>query len=216
MDIRCIIPSVFAWAVLASGVSFGATTLQFSAAPIGATNFANQSGTVTDGMRWGIIISSTNSTFNAGSYDPFDATQSGFLSVGGVTTDDYYFSTGLFTGTLGSPFFTGVEAGSGAISSANNVPSTGDTVSNVNGGDSFGIIWFASSTANEGDFYGFLTDAAFVLPASGINSFTAPFAGADPIRSASFQFQAIPEPSRALLLGLAGMIGLMRRRRRKA
>jgi len=213
MTLRSLIQSTCFLAVLTGGVCYSATTLQFSQGGTGATNFADQNGTVTNGMRWGIIISSTNSTFNAGSYDPFDATLSGFLFVGGIATDDYYFATGEFTAALGGPFFTGVEAGNGGITTANNVPSTDDLVPNVNGGDSFGIIWFATSTANEGDYYGFLTDASFVLPASGINAFTAPFVGEDPIRSATFQFQAIPEPSRFLLIGFAGLLGLLRRRR---
>jgi hypothetical protein len=213
MTLRRLFQSTCLLAVMTGGVCFSATTLQFSNGGTGATNFADQNGTVTNGMRWGIIISSTNSTFNAGSYDPFDATLSGFLSVGGVATDDYYFATGTVTGPLGDPFFTGVEAGNGGISTANGVPSTGDLVPNVNGGDSFGIIWFASSTANENDYYGFMTDASFLLPSSGTVAFTSPFVGEDPIRSATFQFQAIPEPSRFLLIGLAGLVGIMRRRR---
>lgn len=213
MTPRAFIQSILAWLILTGAVSRGATTLQFSADGYGATNFANQSGVVTNGMLWGIIISSTNSTFNAGTYDPFNTALSGFLSVGGVVTDDYYFATGTSTSTIEPPFFNGVEAGNGSITSVSGVPSTGDGVSNVNGGDSFGIIWFASSTANDGDYYGFLTDATFILPASGIESFTAPFVGEDPIRSATHQFQVIPEPSRFLLIGLAGLAGVMRRRR---
>lgn len=206
--------------LLFGGATQAATTLQFSVSPNGATNFANASGTVTNGMLWGVVIDSNGNGFSgsgAGFYDAFNPGVSGFLSSGGSLTDDYYFATGVSTSTLGAPFFSGSEAGSGAITTANNVPSTGDGVSGVNAADPFALIWFATSTAANGDKYGMFTTGAFSLPASGIVNFSSTFAGADPVRSASNSIGGagpVPEPSRLMLLGL-GAMGLVFRRRRE-
>lgn len=204
-----------------TSAALAATSLQFSVSPNGATNFSDAAGIAgVNGMRWGVIISSTNSTFEGSlgglnSYDPFDQAVSGFLSVGSVLTDDYYFANGgaVTTVSIGPPFFTGAEMGNGSITLANNVPSTGDAVPNVAGGDPFGLIWLASSTANTNDKYGFFTDTSFLLPATGPVNFSAAFAGADPIRAANLTVGGVPEPSRFLLIGL-GCIGLLLRRRR--
>jgi MYXO-CTERM domain-containing protein len=191
-----------------------ATTLQFSVSPTGATNFANASGTATNGMLWGVVIA-TSASFSSGSYDAFNPNVSGFLNSGGVATTDYYFATSTSTQALTGPFFTGNEAGNGAITTANNVPTTGDGVSGVVAGDKFGLLWLPTSTAATNDNYGFYTNAAFTLQSSGVINYSSVFAGADPIRSASFTVgaSAVPEPSRAILavLGL-GLITLRRRR----
>lgn len=203
--------------LLAVSKAAATTTLQFSISGIGATNFANASSVATNGMRWGVIISSTNATFAGSSvgYDPFNQAVSGFLTVGGIATDDYYFANGaVTTSTLGAPFFSGVEAGSGAITTANNVPTTGDGITNVAAGDPFALIWMPSSTANLGDKYGLMANASFVLPASGITAFTNPFIGADPLRPATFTFTSVPEPSKLILFGF-GLCCLTLRRNRK-
>ncbi|WP_397385303.1 PEP-CTERM sorting domain-containing protein [Prosthecobacter sp.] len=192
-----------------------ATTLQFSVSPDGATNFANASGTATNGMLWGVVIA-TSASFSSGSYDTFNPSVSGFLNSGGVATTDYYFATGLSTQALTSPFFTGNEAGNGGITTAFGVPTTGDGVSGVDAGDKFGLLWLPTSTAATNDNYGFYTNAAFTLQSSAsVVNYSSVFAGADPIRSASFTVgaSAVPEPSRAILavLGL-GLITLRRRR----
>ncbi len=191
-----------------------ATTLQFSVSPNGATNFANATGTATNGMLYGVVIA-TSTSFSSGSYDTFNPSVSGFLNSGGAATTDYYFATGLSTQALTGPFFTGSEAGNGGISTVNNVPTTGDGVAGVDAGDKFGLLWLPTSTAANNDNYGFFTDAAFTLQSSGVVNYSSVFAGADPIRSASFTIgaSAVPEPSRAILaiLGL-GLISLRRRR----
>ena len=189
------------------------TTLQFSLNPNGATNFANAAGTATNGMLWGVVIA-TSSNFASGSYDAFTPAVSGFLNSGGSATTDYYFATGTSTSQLGNPFFTGSEAGAGGITTASSVPTTGDGVSGVLAGDKFGLLWLANSTAANGSNYGFYTNAAFSLPASGVNNFSSVFAGADPIRSANLTIGGAPEPSRAILAALGlGLIALRRRRR---
>ncbi len=207
---------LFATALVAFGVLTSATattTLQFSNAPNGATNFANASGVVTNGMLWGVVIDSSGNGFSGTAYDTFNTGTSGFLSAGGSLTDDYYFFTNNSTQSLGPPFYSGVEAGSGAITTANAVPTTGDGVSGVGSGDAFSLIWFATSTANIGDNYGMFTDASFTLQSSGIVNYSGVFAGSDPVRSATFTIGGVPEPSRMMLLGF-GLAGLFFRRRR--
>jgi len=192
------------------------TTLQFSLSPNGATNFANSSGVATNGMLWGVVIDSSGNGFSSTAYDSFNSNSSGFLSTGGSATDDYYFFTNTSTQSAGLPFFSGVEAGNGAITTANNVPTTGDGVSGVASGDAFALIWFESSTANNGNRYGMFTNPAFTLQASGIVNYSAVFTGSDPIRSANLTIGGagpIPEPSRVMLLGF-GLAGLFFRRRR--
>ncbi len=192
------------------------TTLQFSASPNGATNFANAAGTATNGMLWGVVIA-TSASFSSGSYDTFNPNVSGFLNSGGAATTDYYFATATSTQALTGPFFNGSEAGNGGITTANNVPTTGDGVSGVVSGDKFGLLWLPTSTAANSDKYGFFTNAAFTLQSSGVVNYSSVFAGADPIRSASSTIgvSAAPEPSRAILAALGlGLLTLRRRRRR--
>jgi hypothetical protein len=212
---------IFLFALL-NGSLFAATTLQFSVPFTGsiASNFADQFGNTspTNPMQWGIVIDTGGNGF-AGmgqAYTEFapGPSTSGFLQFGGVASDDFFLTSGFTMGDTSALFESGFTAPGG--------PGTiGDIVVNYTGGvapgQSYGIIWFSTNSSGANDYYGFLNLGA-VLPADNLPAFdaSAPFAGADPIRSASFQFQAIPEPSRALLLGLAGMIGLMRRRRRKA
>ena len=206
----------FVAALAALGVLTSAsatTTLQFSNPPNGATNFANASGVVTNGMLWGVVIDSAGNGFSATAYDAFNTGASGFLNAGGSATDDYYFFTNSSTQTIGLPFYTGGEAGSGAITTANFVPTTGDGVLGVGSGDAFSLIWFATNTANIGDNYGMFTDASFTLQSSGVVNYSGVFAGSDPIRSATNTIGGVPEPSRMMLLGL-GLAGLFFRRRR--
>ena len=199
-------------------VSFGtaahsAVTLQFSQGGKGATGFSNAAGTPTNGMRWGIVIDTSGNGFGDGTYDSITLGSNGFVNANGSATDDYFVDTGLLTQSIGAPFFAGVEAGAGAITTTNTVPDPG-TVTGLTAGDAFGIIWFDSNSGADGAKYGFFTSASFQMPGAGaVTSFSDAFAGADPSRSASLTFGAVPEPSRIVLLGLAGL-GLMIRRRR--
>lgn len=197
------------------------TTLRFSVTGTNrATGFSDQNGVAgVDGMRYGMIISTTDGSFTAGTYDVFDNSVSQFLKVGGLDTDDYYFTPGTLptTNTLSA---TGIDpGGAGGISSIAGAPNgTDGLIAGVSTNDPFALMWFAVTPTANGSAYGVFTDPSFLLPASGaLVDFNAPFlgAGADPIKAASFTFggAVVPEPSRAILAGL-GLMGLMLRRRR--
>ncbi len=214
--IRSILLALFA---LATSCAFADVTLQFSQISVGrASGFANSAGVATNGMRWGIVVSTVNAGFNGGAYDVFDNTVSGFLKVGGVTTDDYYVYSGLSTAAVGAT--GGDPGGAGGITTLNPVPFGG--ASGIGQGNPFNLIWFESAPA-DGTNYGMMSNALFVIPANGTGtSFAAaPGAGtgvfggptADPLKPANLSFAAVPEPSRMILLGF-GLVGVFFRRRR--
>lgn len=217
-----------------------AVIYQFSVTGVNrATGFANSSGAVTDGMRWGLLFDTTGNGFSGftgsgnatasgsnGVYDAFVTTASGFLNANSSATDDYYWvptnpAASIVTSTLTA---AGSDpGGSGGILTAQGSPVGTDTLpSGLNAGDKFAIIWFESGNAAggggaAGNRYGIFTDASFVLPASGAGPFpfNSPFTGsvADATKAANLTIAGAPEPSRALLLGF-GAVGLMFRRRR--
>ena len=195
-------------------------TLQFNESYVSGipSNLANAGGIITNGMRWGIIVSTSDSSFAGGgtNYDAYAATPTtaGFLSYGNAVTDDYYIP-GTFTddasALLEGDFTT--AGGQGSIIDDLIVSLTGGVSLN----DKFALVWFSDNTSANGSKYGFFTDASFVMPADGsLTGFGAPFVGNDPTRVASNTFgTVIPEPSRAVLL-LGGALGLAMRRRRVA
>jgi len=194
--------------------SFATVTLQFSQTSVGrATGFANNAGTPTNGMRWGIVVDGSGNGFGAGNYDVFDNTTSGFLSASSTVTDDFFVTTGLLTSNQTA---TGTDpGGTGGITSLASIFAA--YPAGVGSGDAFRIIWFESTPA-AGSFYGMFADALFTLPPDGnTQSYASVFAGAiaDPAKPANLQFPGtiIPEPSRALLIGF-GLVGLFLRRKR--
>ena len=187
-------------------------TLQFSqTGEARATGFADHNGTPTNGMSWGIIVDGSGNGFQAGNYDVFSSSTSGFLSVAGLQTDDYFVASGLVTGNQSA---TGTDpGGAGGITSLANAFAS--YPSGIGTGDAFRLVWFESAPT-DGSYYGTFGDASFSLPSDGsTTSYASVFAGAtaDPAKPASHQFGAVPEPSRLLLLGMA-MAGLIFRRRR--
>ena len=211
MQLRHILTTA---AVLAfAHVASATVTLQFGQTGVArATGFANSAGTPVTGMTWGIIVDGSGNGFQAGSYDVFSSattTDGRQLFAGGVATDDYYFSTGLSTGTA-----TPTSDDPGGVGSITQLTSILTTIpSGIGTGDAFRIVWFETPPA-DGTFYGTFGDASFLLPSDGsTTSFASVFAGstADPAKAATHQF--VPEPSRFMLLGLA-LVGLIFRRRR--
>lgn len=206
-----------------SGEARAAVTLVFSQPFVGkiASNFANFGGVATNGMRWGVIVDTSNNGFsNSGlSYDAYAAgvTTNGFFGNAGAATDDYFIAGGLTAdSSLTSEVDTGIAGAAGTIFNTSSIPLTASG-GVVNTGQKFALVWFSTNTSDAGDHYGFFTDVSFVLPSDGSTTpFDGLFAGADPIRSASNTFAAVagvPEPSRMLLVGF-GALGLMFRRRR--
>ena len=209
--------------LLINSAAYGTVTLQISQAFSGgiASGFSTKTGvTGVDGLRWGIIVDTTGNGFaNSGlSYSGITGgpTASGFMRIdGSTTTDDYFFAatalTADFSALLEGDFST--AGGKGTIDEIAGVP-FGTNGIGLN--DSFAIVWFDGSTTNDGDYYGFLTNPAFVIPADGNTSaYDSPFVGTDAVKNANLQFggAAVPEPSRLILLGL-GFAGLIWRRKR--
>lgn len=218
------IPSFFT-VLLVTAVSLSAhatVTLHFNDAYTTGlpNNLANAAGSVSNGMRWGIVVSTTDGSFAGGgtSYDAYTigSATAGFLSHNGAVTDDYYIP-GTFTadGSFLAAGDGGVTAGNGSIVDDLVVSLT----SGVSVNDLFTLIWFGSAGNGSaaGDKYGIFSSPSFVMTADGTDPiYGAAFEGNDPIRSASNTFQSsspIPEPSRVLFLALGGMGLLMRRRR---
>lgn len=229
MRINVLLPILLVSGLIGSK-SFADTTIQFYEPYSNGIvdNLANASGVAANGMRWGVIVSTTNATFAgsgplaANNYDAYAAgsNAAGFLSVGGVVTDDYYIPGALTVD--GSLLFPGGDngdtPGNGSILNDIAVAYT----NGISNGDRFALVWFASAgnASTAGSKYGFIEDASFVLPSDTGASvgYTTPFVGADALHTATNTFQSVgatPEPSRALLVGI-GALGLVVRRRRRA
>ncbi len=215
-----------ALAAFAQGSAFAGATIQFAEPFFGGipSNLANASGAVTNGMKWGIVVDTSGNGFaNSGSSYDFYAggvNSAGFFSANGGTSDDYFIpgtvtvdasSLGLQEGDLST------VPGNGSIVDDLIFNPAYSSVTGLGIGDSFALIWFSSSTSAAGDKYGFFANPSFTMPSEGNpTSYGTPFAGTDPVRTASNTFQnptLAPEPSRVMFLALGGLGLLMRRRR---
>lgn len=190
------------------------------------SGFANSAGVATNGMRYGIVIDTAGNGFNAGAYTDFDTNVGGFLSTLSGLTDDYFWSavgnppldphssvdpSGLTFDSTGFSEAGGGVGGAGTVSDILKVPFG---VNGITTNDVFQLIWFQSSTANAGDRYGMFSHSSFLIPGGGaFENLSGNFGTTDPIKPANFTIQAIPEPSRAMLVGL-GVLGMVFRRRR--
>jgi hypothetical protein len=171
---------------------------------IDQSGFANFASTPTNGMTWGIVVDTspggTDLSLISDGIGPLTITSDGFLSVDGTVTPDYYFwndsaLTANQTTTDGPPpsFSLGYIGTTGPLTTDEN---------GVEAGDPFGIIWFQSNGSG-GDYYGFLTDPSFVLPADGDTlDFSSDISSAD--KPADYMVSEIPEPS-PLTLAFGGL-----------
>lgn len=209
------IKSLVLFAALSGFASAATVNIQISQGSNQATNFANANGTVSNGLVWGLMISTANTTFSV-----FDE---GFVlstSLSGKVlpgTDDYFISSSVLTaqGT------TTDLANPGKINIMNGIVVNDSLTNPIATGNQFAIVWFDSTVTSAtqslqgGMKYGLITNAAWTIPASGgTQNISASFAGSpDPVKLANgFTVTGVPEPS-AAILGAIGALGLLRRRR---
>lgn len=197
---------LLALSVFPAASMMGSVTLN-----INISGLENSSGTVTNGMEFGIIVDTSAGAngFEAGSYTGFDITTNGqFLSTtSGVTDDWFVYGGSLGTGQTPPVTSNNVVLGDGWVGIQN------INFVNLSQGNEFAVIWFPSGTASSsGDDYGFFTDTGgttnMVIPSDG-NSSSAPTS----VSTKSVDFQVVPEPSTLAFFGLFGFIFLFVRRR---
>lgn len=208
---------ILALVFLSKLASAATVNIQISQGANQATNFANAAGSASNGLVWGLMISSSDNVFSA-LPENFQLSN----NLGGSlipTTDDYFISSSIFTSqgtTADSGNFGKINIMNGIVIS---VPATNALVP----GNRFAIVWFDSTVTSStqalagGTQYGLLTNSTFVLPAAAGTTNVSSFfsASPDPVKTANtftVPTASVPEPS-AALLGMLGALGLLRRRR---
>lgn len=145
-------------------------------------------------MQWGIIVDTAGNGFAnaATNYDAYTPGVgiAGFLSVGGVVTDDYYIPGSLTQdATIWTEADGTTSGGIGAIlDDLTDVPLTNGVATDR----AFAVVWFSNNTSISGSRYGFLTDPSFIVPGdSSTYDFSKVFNGNDPVRTASKTFGVV-------------------------
>jgi len=157
--------------------------------------YRNNAGVITNGMRWGILVDTNGSGFNAGAYEGLPSSTEGYLLNGGVASDDYYFENAgkLTTDNTGNPIF----GAGGFIDNVRIVYDlTTDPDTNVlDEGMNFALLW------SDGNNYGLQQNPNFVIPGVTISEdYQAAAQSASALeKTAQFTFTAVPEPSAAFL-----------------
>jgi len=164
-------------------------------------------------MTWGIVVDRAGGDNGFGLGSELSST----FQYGNAANPTLQLANGLIGGTddylILSANTTSAFAGANGVASQIifNLAAAG-----LAGGEKFAIIWFetgaAGGTISQGAKYGIITNDAFVVPASeGATVDVVAGRGQSPLGGTTFTY-AIPEPS-AVLLGLLGAVGLIRRRR---
>lgn len=216
-------------ALIASPVCHASVSLVFSEVdkPI-LSGLRSSDGSQSADLFWGIVVSSTGSSFSA-----LSAASSGTVLENGADFGNglLFFEVGLNTIDIPSDVTSG-EFGDGVAISAEFDPyvfasgTSNPLYPDITPGDAVAIVWFDSgiisgSTLFPGSPYGIITPAdvtspqaaALDLPSDGATEdFTTHFQGDEPIRNANLAFVAVPEPATLSLAGL-GLLGFLRRRR---
>ncbi len=222
-----------------TGVSHSATlTFTNSGLTQYATGFGDSSSNIASGLIWGVVVDTSGNGFSTSNWSA-GFTYSGGNTTGialvnslGVMTDDVLYINTSVTSALGSAV-DGASVGDGRVNSINSVDynntplgynsatGTAPTTASLPN-KNFAIIWFdrgiaLGATSISGQKFGLATVGTNVSPTfttpgdnSNVIDFSAAFAGADPVKSATFSL--IPEPSTFLLSSL-GVLALLRRRR---
>ncbi|MDP0500158.1 MAG: PEP-CTERM sorting domain-containing protein [Verrucomicrobiota bacterium JB022] len=167
--------------------------------------FGNTEGIPTNGMNFAIVADTGGDGFALGEYLAFDITaNSQFLPTGGGLSDDLFlFGINGLTSTVFAPPLSS----NGAIGSIVNVPYDSLTLSP---GMEFGLIWFDSNAANEGDYYGFVRGIDWVLGSDG-----DAISGLESVVPGAAGYMIIPEPGTyALAFGAGALLWASFRRRR--
>lgn len=193
---------------------FAALTLIASAANASVTLQINSSGwgdassAGTNGMAWGIIISSDNAGFGGSFLSDISSALIDFTVPALANPADpvqiagtnYYFARGTTdTSNSGPPTFTDGYMGFANI----------NLNSPVGAGDAYGLLWFPTGTS-EGSSFGF-QDLSLALPSDG--STVTDISTTPGLATNTIGVAGIPEPSR-MILAMLGFVGLMFRRRR--
>lgn len=177
---------------------------------VGTSGWGNSTTASTNGMTWGILVSSTGAAFDANTVSTLSAALLNFsipatptgastpIQIG--TTGFYFAEAQAQTSSSGPPTFSNGYMGADSL----------NLTGSVGSGDPFGVLWFPTGTTTNGSAFGFQVPTGInTLPSDG-SSITSGIVTTPGLAT----YTIAPEPSRAILAALGlGLISLRRRRR---